>query len=100
MQDLAFTMYASPFNKELIGIYYHKIIKDILKHLTTCFWSQSTEGLGGRAGLMKIESTSIHETLITDLLFTQLPLLFAPKSGGSAYYSEVVQAKPNKPLKF
>ena len=32
----------------------------------------------GAIGLMKIESTSIHETFITRLLFTQLHLLLAP----------------------
>ena len=42
--------------------------------------SQSTEVLCRLVSRLEIESTSIHETLITGLLFTELRLLLAPKS--------------------
>ena len=49
---------------------------------------------------LKIESTSIHESFITGLLFTELRLLLRAKSVRSAYYSALVQGKPNKTLKL
>ena len=49
---------------------------------------------------LKIESTSLHESFITGLLFTELRLLLRAKSVRSAYYSALVQGKPNKTLKL